>query len=236
MKSLLLAGTLSLTLHGALLLVKFDSQGEQPPQPLPQVISIALEAPQETQQATAISKPPPIKKDAEPAGKVAVRPKNPPKLVAPKKTEEEQPAAPGTIVTEHEQMTAGAPAPSQQKIKEEPQPGANSLPALPAAGPQSENGTEQRAIEATPLYRRNPPPNYPPLARQRGQEGTVQLDVLVNNCGGVHQVRLAETSGHDLLDLAAIAAVENWLFQPGKRGDETIDMWVRVPIRFALHD
>jgi protein TonB len=64
----------------------------------------------------------------------------------------------------------------------------------------------------------------------------VQLDVLVNSRGGVNQVRLAATSGHELLDRAAAEAVENWLFAPGKRGEQTIDMWVRVPIRFALHE
>jgi protein TonB len=237
MKRLLWAGTLSLALHGALLLMKFGSHGQQPPRPLPQGISIELAAvPQETPKTKEISKPPHITKDDKPAVKPAIRPQGPPKPVPPKKTEEEQPAAPGTMATEQEQIPAGEPAPSLQQIKEEPQPGANGLTTLPAAGPQSESGTEQPAIEATPLYRRNPPPDYPPLARRRGLEGTVQLDVLVNSRGGVNQVRLAETSGHDLLDRAAIAAVGNWLFQPGKRGDETIDMWVRVPIRFALHD
>jgi len=236
MKRLLWAGAIAVALHGALLMMKFGTHSQQP-RPQPQGISLTLTAaPQEERKATENSKPPPIIKDDKPAVKPAVRPKGPPKPVQPKKTEEEQPVAPGTMATEQEQFTTGEPAPSLQQIKEEPQPGANSLAALPAAGPQSESGTEQRPIEATPLYRQNPPPDYPPLARRRNLEGTVQLDVLVNSRGGVNEVRLAETSGHELLDRAAMAAVQNWLFQPGKRGDETIDMWVRVPIRFALHD
>ncbi|MCJ7600776.1 MAG: energy transducer TonB [Desulfobulbaceae bacterium] len=238
MKRLLWAGAIAVALHGALLLMKFGSHSQQP-RPLPQGISLTLTAvPQEERQATESSKPPPITKDDKPAVKPAVRPKSPPKPIAPKKTEETQPVAISSMATGEERMTTGGPSPSLQQSKEEQQqqPGANSLTTLPAAGPQSASGTEQAAIEATPLYRRNPPPDYPPLARRRGLEGTVQLDVLVNSRGDVNQVRLAETSGHDLLDRAAIAAVENWLFQPGKRGDETIDMWVRVPIRFALHD
>jgi len=236
MKSLLLAGTLSLTLHGALLLVKFDSQGEQPPQPLPQVISIALEAPQETPQATAISKPPAIKQTAKPKVIQAARPTSPPKPAPPPKKaeEEEQPAVAAETTATEQAQTAGQPEPARPPSGEEAQSAATCLAALPAAGPQS--GTGQQEIEATPLYRQNPPPDYPPLARRRGLEGAVQLAVLVNSRGGVNQVRLAETSGHDLLDRAAVAAVENWLFQPGKRGEQTIDMWVRVPIRFALHD
>lgn len=238
MKSLLLAGTLSLTLHGALMLVKFDSQGPQPPQPLPQVISIALvapqETPQETRQATAISKPPAIKQTAKPKVMPAVRPASQPKAVPPRKTEEEQPAVAAVTMATEQEQTAGQPEPARQHSGEEAQRAATSLAALPAAGPPG--GSGQQDIETTPLYRQNPPPDYPPLARRRGLEGAVQLDVLVNSRGGVNQVRLAATSGHELLDRAAAEAVENWLFAPGKRGEQTIDMWVRVPIRFALHE
>ncbi|MBI5556770.1 MAG: energy transducer TonB [Deltaproteobacteria bacterium] len=99
---------------------------------------------------------------------------------------------------------------------------------------EGDKGAQTNGIEASPLYQKNPPPDYPPLARKRGLEGTVQLDVLVNRDGSVQQVRLGQTSGHSLLDGAAVSAVEKWLFQPGQKGDETIDMWVRVPIRFAL--
>jgi hypothetical protein len=31
-----------------------------------------------------------------------------------------------------------------------------------------------------------------------------------------------------------MAAVEKWLFEPGRRGDEAVAMRVRVPIRFVL--
>ncbi|RJX27100.1 MAG: energy transducer TonB [Desulfurivibrio sp.] len=238
MKSLLLAGTLSLTLHSALMLVKFDSQGELPPRPLPQVISIDLQAVREAappmQQAKAISEPPVVKQAARPKVKRAVRPVSPPKPVAPKKSEEEQPVvAAGTTATAEEQA-AGQPAPDRPQSGKEGQSAAACLAARPAAGPQGGSGPQD--IKAAPLYRRNPPPDYPALARRRGLEGAVQLEVLVNSSGGVNEVRLAESSGHDLLDRAAMAAVQSWLFAPGRRGEQTIDMWVRVPIRFALHD
>ncbi|MCK9294446.1 MAG: energy transducer TonB [Desulfobulbaceae bacterium] len=240
MKSLLLAGTLSLTLHGALMLVKFDSQGELPPQPLPQVISIDLQAPPleaapQRQQATAISKPPArIIQKAKPKAKPTVRPSSPPKDVPPQKAEEEQPAVAAETMATGQVQTAGQPEPGRPPSGEEAQSAATCLAALPAAGPPG--GAGQPEIAAAPLYRQNPPPGYPALARRRGLEGVVQLDVLVNRRGGVNQVRLAATSGHELLDRAAVAAVENWLFTPGRRGEQTIDMWVRVPIRFALQE
>jgi protein TonB len=85
-----------------------------------------------------------------------------------------------------------------------------------------------------PLYKENPPPKYPRMARRRGYEGTVLLEVLVDREGRVKDLRLLETSGHALLDRSALSSVREWLFEPGRRGEETVEMWVRVPIRFQL--
>ena len=88
--------------------------------------------------------------------------------------------------------------------------------------------------EAFPLYKENPAPAYPALAQRRRYQGTVLLDVLVNSQGRVGTVKLFKTSGHALLDKAALAAVEGWQFVPGRRGEENIDMWVRIPVRFQI--
>ncbi|MFV9645086.1 MAG: TonB family protein [Desulfobacterales bacterium] len=88
--------------------------------------------------------------------------------------------------------------------------------------------------EAAPLYRVNPPPEYPVMARKRGYKGTVVLEVLVEQNGRVGDLRLFASSGHSILDRSAMASVKGWLFEPGMKGNEKIDMWVRVPIRFEL--
>ncbi|MFH1349554.1 MAG: energy transducer TonB, partial [Pseudomonadota bacterium] len=88
--------------------------------------------------------------------------------------------------------------------------------------------------EAVPAYKSNPRPQYPALARRRGLEGTVVLEVLVSREGKVNDLRLFRSSGYTLLDQAAIGSVKNWLFEPGKKGNEEIEMWVRVPVRFQL--
>jgi protein TonB len=89
--------------------------------------------------------------------------------------------------------------------------------------------------EATPIYRINPPPKYPRIARRRGHQGTVVLEVLVNQEGRVGDLRLLKSSGHPVLDRTAMASVKNWLFEPGLRGDKKVEMWVRVPIKFQLN-
>ena len=87
---------------------------------------------------------------------------------------------------------------------------------------------------ATPLYRLNPPPVYPQAARQRRSEGVVLLRVLVLADGMVGELRLEKSSGHAVLDQAALRAVRGWAFAPGRRGGVPAAMEVLVPVRFTL--
>jgi protein TonB len=95
--------------------------------------------------------------------------------------------------------------------------------------------SEQQIIrEARPLYRSNPPPKYPAVARRRGFQGNVVLEVLVGPAGNVIELHVLSSSGYSILDRAAKSSVKNWTFEPGMRGQEKVEMWVRVPIRFEL--
>ncbi len=85
-----------------------------------------------------------------------------------------------------------------------------------------------------PAYRETPAPEYPIMAERRGYQGTVILDVLVNKDGKAESVQLAKSSGYDILDRAAIKGVREWLFHPAKKGDELVDAWVKIPIKFQL--
>ena len=93
----------------------------------------------------------------------------------------------------------------------------------------------QTILEARPIYRINPPPSYPIIARKRGYQGNVVLEVLIDKRGKVLDLVIFSSSGHSILDKTAIASVKKWLFQPGMRGSDKIEMWVRVPIRFKLN-
>lgn len=67
-----------------------------------------------------------------------------------------------------------------------------------------------------------------------GWEGRVVLrvEVLANGSAGV--VSIAKTSGHDLLDEAALEAVRRWKFVPAKRDGIAVNSSVNVPINFNL--
>lgn len=101
---------------------------------------------------------------------------------------------------------------------------------------QDDKGVKQPGTiqVAYPRYQLNTPPTYPGLARRRGQEGTVILQVKVNKEGGVDNLKIDVSSNFTLLDRAAVAAVRKWSFEPGRRGKERVPMWVRVPVTFKL--
>ena len=92
-------------------------------------------------------------------------------------------------------------------------------------------GTLQMAY---PRYQLNNPPAYPGLARKRGQEGTVILQVLVSKEGRVTDLKIDTSSGFRLLDRAAAKAVQKWLFVAGQQDEESVEMWVKVPVTFQL--
>lgn len=94
---------------------------------------------------------------------------------------------------------------------------------------------EQRAgYEKAADLSRNPPPEYPPAAIQQELQGAVLLRLLIDEQGVVRAVKLLESSGHDLLDNAAIRAVKNWTGTPAERDGRPVETLEVLPIRFRL--
>lgn len=114
------------------------------------------------------------------------------------------------------------------------------LPAPAASAATGRGGAVEVAstapplVLAHPLYSRNPEPEYPPLARRRGLEGTVVLEALITPEGAVGGLTVHQSSGHPLLDEAALKSVKGWRFEPGRRGETPVAMPVLVPVRFGL--
>ncbi|HEY0711745.1 MAG TPA: energy transducer TonB, partial [Polyangia bacterium] len=85
-----------------------------------------------------------------------------------------------------------------------------------------------------PNYLQNPRPAYPAIALSRGWQGKVLLRVQVGPDGRPRSIAVAQGSGRQLLDDAAIAAVRGWSFVPARQGDVPVAGWVTVPIVFEL--
>jgi len=85
-----------------------------------------------------------------------------------------------------------------------------------------------------PDYLHNPKPPYPLIARRLKLEGIVIVRVLVNPAGKAEIIRLGKSSGSNVLDQAALSAVQEWSFVPAQQGGQPVSAWVDVPIRFRL--
>ncbi len=77
-------------------------------------------------------------------------------------------------------------------------------------------------------------PGYPSTPRRLGIQGTTVLKVHVLVDGRVGDVVVQESAGHPDLDQAAADAVRRWRFEPGRRGEEPLAMWVLLPVEFRL--
>jgi len=91
-------------------------------------------------------------------------------------------------------------------------------------------------VAAIPRYKENAPPAYPRIARRRGYEGIVLLSVKVLGNGYVEEVKIKKSSGHSILDRAALKAVRKWKFEPASRVGAPVTMWVDVPVHFVLQE
>ncbi len=100
--------------------------------------------------------------------------------------------------------------------------------------PQGYGSTEGLITYATPKYKENPRPHYPNVARKRGYEGRTLLRVEVLESGKVGRIKIATSSGFDVLDRAALASVRDWTFVPGTQNGKNMKQWVMVPIKFSL--
>ena len=205
-RGLFALATLAVVLHAGVV-VAFHQGGQIEPLPPKPVEPLAIE----------IAPPPPP-------------PPEPPKVqpevakVAPAK------AAPSVPVVAQAPVDDGVPSESTVQVAQAAPPApVAAVPAPPPPAP--EPVTEPRGFAG---YRNNPAPDYPALAQDRGLQGQVVLKVRVLASGKPDNVAVEKSSGHKILDDAAIKAVTAWSFDPAKRGQTPIDGWVKVPLNFKL--
>ena len=103
------------------------------------------------------------------------------------------------------------------------------LPAGPvftpyAVAPDYTNPNEvRRALEG----------EYPPLLRDAGVGGTVQVWFFIDESGTVRNAVVNEGSGHVALDEAALRVAPVFKFTPALNRDKAVPVWVSLPITFG---
>ncbi len=108
----------------------------------------------------------------------------------------------------------------------------NTLTAQDAASNAS--NADQQDQKAHPLYKFNPKPKYPKVARSRGWQGSVLLEVVVSADGRVDKIAILKSSGYKVLDKEARRTVYRWRFRPAHVAGTAISSTVKIPIDFHL--
>lgn len=232
MKRLALSFLMALAVHAFLFQAELPLAKPVLPSPQSRSVSINLvavikRAPQPAPAIPAPEPPPPPKPEPQPLKPPLPKVPAPVKPYVPavKTMAAVEPLAPLETVPEASAREQRQPLPEEDAVA------AEEAPAAGAPGPASDNA---EVILSVPRYDLNPPFEYPQLARRRHWEGTVILDVLVDETGSVAELNVARSSGHSLLDRNALSQVKNWHFEPARKGGQAVTMWVEVPVRYQL--
>ena len=121
----------------------------------------------------------------------------------------------------------------QASIKEKPKKSSDSLNKKSNDNRMSQNKNLSKAHYKIGSIN-NPHPPYPLIARKKGFEGKLILEVLVNEDGSVKSTSIRKSSGYEILDTVSKETVEKWTFIPAKKKGQPVKDQIRVPIRFVL--
>ena len=152
----------------------------------------------------------------------------PPELEAPKDLPPD-PDAPTLPEPEEERKPLETPEPKKAE-----QPKKAEEPSRPASVATAAAAPRQARVDAPVRPKKAIKPDYPKGARQRGEQGNVVLEILVNEAGRVDDVKVVTSSGFSELDEAAIRAARAARFTPAKRGRTAVASSARLTLEFRL--
>ena len=217
----------------------------RPPEPEPLFIEATLVAAQ-PKLATAASAPPqavvkpppiprPVHKVEKPTPKIIAKPKPVPKPnPKPKPVAKQLPIPEPQAEPDYSTATALKPAREAASMSTGTQGAATD--EAPRAAQKAPSAQAQNFEYHPGHFGGFGRSNYPRTAKENGWEGTVRLKVHIQADGDIGEVIVIESSGHDMLDEAAVNMVKEGHATPARRGDKPVDSWVVVPYRFHLEN
>jgi TonB family protein len=105
--------------------------------------------------------------------------------------------------------------------------------ALRAAQDEAQQATSV-VNESTLTRSRYVPPQFPPAALERGIDGWVDLQFLVDADGSVSDLAVVGAQPVGIFEQAALEAVRHWRYQPVVRDGHAASQRARVRVRFAV--
>lgn len=105
----------------------------------------------------------------------------------------------------------------------------------PPPPPSGGGGDVFLAFDEPPTLIDFVPPQYPPLAREAGIEGTVAVRVLVSEEGKVISADILQSDVTPAMNKAALAAAQKCRFSPAKQRTIPVKAHVMIPFHFRLN-
>ena len=107
------------------------------------------------------------------------------------------------------------------------------LPAKAQSPAQSSGVYKSGPGISPPKVTYSPDPQYSRQARSAGREGICVLSLIVDPQGSPKNIEIARPLGFGL-DEQAVSAVEQWKFNPARRGGQPVKVYANVAIQFHL--
>ena len=149
---------------------------------------------------------------------------------------DDPPAAPVPSTT-----LAAVAVPPPDSVTPAPPPAASTpapAPVTAAPAPAIAAGTLVALADPgviAPVPERTPRPSYPTLALRQKLEGTIQLNVLVDERGYVIETRVVRgVSGNWGLNEAAVASMKDRRYRPATKDGVAVKVWLPVRVEFRL--
>ncbi|MCO6455893.1 MAG: energy transducer TonB [Pirellulaceae bacterium] len=142
-----------------------------------------------------------------------------------------EPAAPSAAASRHPSESVEA------EMRLTPAPARLQKSAIAPPTPQSTMAVRQIAgveDKEPPDFSGNLPPSYPAEAVRRRLEGTVMLRLHIAATGRVVRVEVLDSSGHAVLDRAAVQAVSKWRGRPAQQSGLPVSTVESLSVRFRL--
>lgn len=89
-------------------------------------------------------------------------------------------------------------------------------------------------VDVPPRLTSQEMPTYTRRARRKGQEGTVGLNLLIDERGVIVDLRLKETIPDSDLNEAVLDIIRSWRFDPARKAGAPVSVWKPVTIEFSI--
>ncbi|HIF9293831.1 TPA: TonB family protein [Photobacterium damselae] len=100
---------------------------------------------------------------------------------------------------------------------------------------QLSSGTQSPELVSRPTFATRPGSvSYPRLAKRRGIQGQVMVEIWIDPKGKQIKQKVISSSGTEILDQAALTAIKKWKFSSHIVDGQAIAHRVHIPVRFQL--